>query len=270
MYKRYEKEFYFLLEGVKKLRVKHAVPTKLNNKKQVNVLVKGLLPYPIATKRDSDFIEYPKNLSKKICLKTGLETISFDWFATSEENRSIMNICFKEYVEELRVVIKSFIKTKPNYKINFITNSFGSAPLLPLIREYRENVNKVIMMGPVTKDSLNSIKFRFSKKNMWFDLFRKFEKNFQEKKEFILNDYSKLDSMNLKIDEKIEVLILIGENESHNRIKYANEILEINRKNVYLKIFKNASHLVYRTSANKKDNIKLTNKTISCITKFIS
>lgn len=264
--KNIEENIHHLNISNKIIRIKTYENLKLK-RKRVNLIVNGLLPYPIDT--DNDFIQYPKSIAEKISKKIGGVTVIFDWFATSKNNYDISNLSLNNYIIELKLVI-SWIKTNfDNYRFNLITNSFGSLPLIKIISSNMKIIDHIIFMSPIIDTAYSSFKYRFSKKGRFLDLLINNNDDRMEKEKILSNYKSiKLDSIHYPDTLANRTMIIFGEFESEVRkISIDKFSKKFNIKNVTQ--FKGASHLVFKKDVNLPDDKKLTKKLFKKISNFL-
>lgn len=216
----------------------------------------SVAPDPIQLSKSSLDYDLSQNL-----MNLGHFSCSFNWFATSVANKKYENLFIDEYSNEIEIVL-NFLEKNYNFKkFVFITNSFGSLPVINFIKKNKRfNILNVIYQGPVLKSAVGSLKWRIKQDYaIQFKLLKK-ERNITKKSIKLIEDY-KINSSDFDLSSfNIESIVFIGEFENDFRIKEVEDFCKINN---YKKIISmNSGHTVYWANDRKVENINQIEKEI--------
>lgn len=246
---------FLIRQDEKIINIRYSDPKK----KEILLFIEGMLPYPISHEASNKKQGYPDKIYKRFDKKTKFNIVSFDWFASSNLNKSAYNIKPFEYVNELSIIFE-FINKNFNFeKIHFISNSFGSFPLVQTLNRNiisNDKIGSIIFRSPVFNDSVNSLKYRIRDKNIFFGLLLKNDVDDKLKLEIIssykdINDDSLL---TINAVNSTNSLILIGENESYLRKDISYRFANTN--GIQIREIKNAGHLIYEDKKNTRNFFK--------------
>ncbi len=199
------------------------------------------------------------NLSNKI-KDAGFLSCSFNWFATSTNNKDIKNLFIKEYAKEAALVLNFLKKDYGIKEFIIITNSFGSVPIMNILKEQKFNIIGCAFMGPIFKNSYGSLKWRLGQKQAIAHKLLNKCKNIEKERTKILNDY-KENTLDYNLRGKYKnSIVFIGEFEGEFRRE---EILEFCKENeLKLLEVKKAGHTVYWAEDKEDKKLKETEEKI--------
>lgn len=231
------------------------------------IFVKGIQVLPTTDSNDSVPPEYfeAEILSKKIKRSTGC----FDWFLSSDKNQSISKATLKSFNQELDTFINFFIKETKVKKVILITTSFGSIPAFMAIKGNQgNNIEKLVMRGPVFDNAMNHINFRLKKEDSFLNILIKNESDKEKARKTIVKSYEESSNKDFyKLNANKKMLILFGSEETYatqNNIISWGKILGAD-----VKMIKNADHLLKSTNPKISD-VKLGNKIMKRYIKWMS
>ncbi len=184
---------------------------------------------------ESPFPEYVAKNNKNI------DTLCFEWFATSVDNNKILNATFESYVKELRNVLKWVKKNyRDDIKVIIGAPSFSSAIVFSLLESKQAvlDVDMVVYAGPSFNSAIAPLKYRLKHKELSFSsLIQKTPKFWRKnkKKKFMKNMERNIVNQNFfhKNFESDKCIILSSLNDSKLYTDDAKKFSEINNVKKY-------------------------------------